>query len=700
MRTRSMRCGNPRETNKGKEKKKQQEPELFYCHDCRHGSAEGHQKWCTSCGKNYCSGCLDRKYVSFMEEHRDKAAWRCPHCMGACTSKKCLEGASARKKKGKQLDPTTSSPFKTLLLQNTMLLEQNKLLLNRTVTLVDEINKLQQKLKEMETCSSERNQISILQHQLAAANQKLKMADLSSSEIRTEYEDQIADLQDRLREVENQLLDGEKLRKKLHNTILELERQLAAKEASLPQESTSDKLQKYQSDVKKKNSRLKQDLKETKKRILSLRGKVCSEEEEEEEGEQEETRKLAEENQVLEKALLEKSIIRLDLLEKYLLKSKKKSGKAIDDDDSDTSEHFEVCIFAYGPTGSGKSYTMIGRPEPLQKGLIPNKPGSCRSRLEIQDADLLASGKERGKQQLKHNISHDAEDNTYVSDITIVDVCSIGQASSLFQKATNSSTGQQVQGVLNLMDLAGSERPGATGERLKETQAINKSLSTLGDVICALENKADHIPFRNSKLTFLLQPCLGGHSKTLMFVSVSPDPSSFCETSSSLQFALRVNSCEVGIRRRQDVGGSGDAAYHRQNNQPTSSYQQTPRPSMNTRYQQQQPTTFIPAQIPPVSASAAGLTSQLQTQHALRVFVPNPPPVTRNADLCQQALSLGPQDASVVDSLVLVDYFDDDMREVAHHSEIYCTCLSFCTLPPTSWRLLIPTSHEFTLREN
>ncbi|GJY58034.1 kinesin-like protein KIN-14C, partial [Tanacetum coccineum] len=76
-----------------------------------------------------------------------------------------------------------------------------------------------------ETCSYQRDQISILQHQLAAANQKLKMADLSSSEIRTEYEDQkriIVDLQDRLREAENQLLDGEKLRKKLHNTILEL----------------------------------------------------------------------------------------------------------------------------------------------------------------------------------------------------------------------------------------------------------------------------------------------------------------------------------------------------------------------------------------------------------------------------------------------------------------------------------------------
>ncbi|KAM7504113.1 hypothetical protein LguiB_003017 [Lonicera macranthoides] len=272
---------------------------------------------------------------------------------------------------------------------------------------------------------------------------------------------------------------------------------------------------------------------------------------------------------------------------------------------------YKVCIFAYGQTGSGKTHTMMGKPGITdQKGLIPRsleqifetrqnlqsqgwKYEMQVSMLEIYNEtirDLLSTNRSSSDVSRLENsvggkqyaIKHDANGNTHVSDLTIFDVRSTREVSFLLDRAAqsrsvgktqmneqssrshfvftlrisgvNEGTDQQVQGVLNLIDLAGSERlskSGSTGDRLKETQAINKSLSSLSDVIFSLGKKEEHVPFRNSKLTYLLQPCLGGDSKTLMFVNVSPDPSSVSESLCSLRFAARVNACEIGIPRRQ-----------------------------------------------------------------------------------------------------------------------------------------------------
>jgi kinesin family protein C1 len=123
------------------------------------------------------------------------------------------------------------------------------------------------------------------------------------------------------------------------------------------------------------------------------------------------------------------------------------------------------------------------------------------------------------------------------------------------------ASGRAFEGALNLVDLAGSERlsrTGATGERLKEAQSINKSLSALGDVVFALAEKKDaraHVPYRNSKLTYLLQNSLGGDAKTLMFVNVAPGAESAQETLCSLRFAAKVN----GVSQRE----GGEQGSHR-----------------------------------------------------------------------------------------------------------------------------------------
>lgn len=110
-------------------------------------------------------------------------------------------------------------------------------------------------------------------------------------------------------------------------------------------------------------------------------------------------------------------------------------------------------------------------------------------------------------------------------------------------------TGAVSRGVLTLCDLAGSERISkteATGQRLVEAAAINKSLSALGQVFSALRESQLHVPYRNSKLTQILRPCLGGDAKACLFVNISPEMSNSPETCNTLEFGSNARQVALG----------------------------------------------------------------------------------------------------------------------------------------------------------
>lgn len=118
---------------------------------------------------------------------------------------------------------------------------------------------------------------------------------------------------------------------------------------------------------------------------------------------------------------------------------------------------------------------------------------------------------------------------------------------------TSITNGSPVRAKLFLVDLAGCERAsksGVSGAQMKETQYINKSLSALGDVMEALDQKAKHVPYRNSKLTYLLQDSLGGNSRTMMIVTVCPTEATIDETMFTLGFASRVRNVSLGVARK------------------------------------------------------------------------------------------------------------------------------------------------------
>eukprot|EP00112_Aurelia_sp_Birch-Aquarium-sp1_P022068 Seg61.8 transcript_id=Seg61.8/GoldUCD/mRNA.D3Y31 product="Kinesin-like protein KIFC3" protein_id=Seg61.8/GoldUCD/D3Y31 len=248
---------------------------------------------------------------------------------------------------------------------------------------------------------------------------------------------------------------------------------------------------------------------------------------------------------------------------------------------------YNVCIFAYGQTGSGKTFTMEGTAEnpginpralqllfnDLQERLDWNYSISM-SLLEIYNEsirDLLGANPVNSLdiKQGKEGVHVPGLEEVHVENVEDVHrVFSLGHknrstASTNMNEYSsrshavlvikvvgiNKNTGTKTMGRLNLVDLAGSERvskSGAEGARMKEAQNINKSLSSLGDVIQALKSKSTHIPYRNSKLTYLLQGSLGGDSKTLMVVQVAPVKKNAGETFCSLDFASRVRNVELG----------------------------------------------------------------------------------------------------------------------------------------------------------
>ncbi|XP_048648071.1 kinesin-like protein KIFC3 isoform X10 [Marmota marmota marmota] len=268
---------------------------------------------------------------------------------------------------------------------------------------------------------------------------------------------------------------------------------------------------------------------------------------------------------------------------------------------------FNVCIFAYGQTGAGKTYTMEGTPENPginQRALqllfseVQDKASDWEYTITVSAAEIYNEvlrdllGREP-QEKLEIRLCPDGSGQLYVPGLTEFQVQSVDDINKVFEfghtnrtteftnlnehssrshallivtvRGVDCSTGLRTTGKLNLVDLAGSERvgkSGAEGSRLREAQHINKSLSALGDVIAALRSRQGHVPFRNSKLTYLLQDSLSGDSKTLMVVQVSPVEKNTSETLYSLKFAERVRSVELGPGSRRTELGSWSSQEH------------------------------------------------------------------------------------------------------------------------------------------
>ncbi|XP_076596850.1 kinesin-like protein KIF1B isoform X21 [Chaetodon auriga] len=278
-------------------------------------------------------------------------------------------------------------------------------------------------------------------------------------------------------------------------------------------------------------------------------------------------------------------------------------------------EGYNVCIFAYGQTGAGKSYTMMGKQEEGQEGIIPmlcedlfekinedsNKEELSYS-VEVSYMEIycervrdLLNPKNKGNLRVREHplMGPYVEDLSKLAVTSYTDIADLMDAGNkartvaatnmnetssrshavftivFTQRKHDSETDLSTEKVskISLVDLAGSERAdstGAKGTRLKEGANINKSLTTLGKVISALaevdnctskskkKKKTDFIPYRDSVLTWLLRENLGGNSRTAMVAALSPADINYDETLSTLRYADRAKNIKCNAVINED----------------------------------------------------------------------------------------------------------------------------------------------------
>lgn len=256
-------------------------------------------------------------------------------------------------------------------------------------------------------------------------------------------------------------------------------------------------------------------------------------------------------------------------------------------------------VFAYGQTGAGKSYTMMGdMMHPEQKGVIPRISEQIFQSILTSESNIeytvgvsyMEIYMERIRDLLRPDLDNlpiheEKNKGVYVKGLSQVYVSSVDEVYQILQQggmaravaATNMNqessrshsiflltinqknleTGSAKTGQLFLVDLAGSEKvgkTGASGQTLEEAKKINKSLSALGMVINALtDGKSTHVPYRDSKLTRILQESLGGNSRTTLVINCSPSSYNDAETVSTLRFGVRAKSIKNKAKVNQEL---------------------------------------------------------------------------------------------------------------------------------------------------